>query len=188
MKSDTDQRWSDHYDQGKDFRLTTSQEIREILERLDGEAPRTFLEIGCGTGQLSRELYHLGFRGIGIDASTSAIQIAQSLTVVPSSELQYMHGNVEELDLSTLPSAPFGLITMHLVFAFIRDKRRFCELVSKALDEHGIFAVMTPLLGKVPVEKRSIAVDRDQARELLSEVFSVEYYEHDLGYFICKKK
>ena len=188
MKSDTDQHWSTYYDQGKDFRLTTSQEIREILERLDTEAPRTFLDIGCGTGQLTRELYHLGFKGVGIDASTSAIRIAQSLTVVPSSELQYMHGNVEELDFSTLTNATFGLVTMHLVFAFIADKRGFCRQVSKVLDEHGVFAVMTPLLGKVPEEKRGIAVDPDETRRLLSEVFAVEYYEHDLGYFICKKK
>lgn len=77
---------------------------------------------------------------------------------------------------------------MHLVFAFIEDKARFCKLVNKALDNRGVLAVMTPILGKVPDDRSHIAVDRVKTKELLSEFFAVDYYEHDLGYFICKKK
>ncbi|HWZ66004.1 MAG TPA: class I SAM-dependent methyltransferase [Patescibacteria group bacterium] len=77
MQQNTDQHWSNLYDQGRDYLLASHQAISKYLERVDPPAPKTVLDIGCGTDQLTRELYHRGYRVVGVDVSTSAISTAR---------------------------------------------------------------------------------------------------------------
>src|SRR5688572_1600088 len=113
---DLDKHWSAWYDQDKDFILISSQAVSKILGNLDESLPKTHLDIGCGTGQLTRELYHRGYTCIGIDASSSAVKIAKSLTVRDG--LRYLQFNADDGDFKTLPGQPYSLITCKLVYAF----------------------------------------------------------------------
>ncbi len=62
--------------------LISSQEMSSFLQYADPASPNTALDVGCGTGQLTRELWHRGYNVAGIDVAESAIMIAQALTVV----------------------------------------------------------------------------------------------------------
>jgi 2-polyprenyl-3-methyl-5-hydroxy-6-metoxy-1,4-benzoquinol methylase len=168
--------------------LAPWQEIDRFLNYLEPTAPRVSLDIGCGSGQLSRELYHRGFSVVGIDASASALRIAQSLTVVPRQQLSYFHFDIEQDDTAKLLQQPYSLITCKLVYAFIKDKAAFLDSVAQLLTPHGIFVVITPLPEDVPSHRRSIASNKSDL-ELLSLKFSQAalYKDHGYLHFIGKK-
>lgn len=184
-----DKHWSDFYNNGRDFTLATSQDISRFLQYVDPAVPMTALDIGCGTGQLTRELYHRGYQIIGIDGSSSAIKIARSLTRVPSSHLLYLHFDIERDDLGRLPCTSFGLITCKFVYSFIQDRAIFAAAVSGLLADGGLFVVATPLVGCVPPKEEAIAVSKDGTLSLLQEFFDVIFYKKGgTGYFLCRKE
>lgn len=185
MNQTTDRYWSDYYDQGKDFGLITSQALTKILSFVDQGLPKTCLDIGCGTGQLTRELYHRGYECIGIDVSARAVELAKSLTVRDG--LDYMPFNIEDENINNLPKRPYSLITCKLVYAFIKDKPSFLSKVASLLTERGTFVVITPLTTDVPPEKAGIAVDFDQTIAELKTVFKEvqSYPGQSVTYFIC---
>ncbi|MGH7196638.1 MAG: class I SAM-dependent methyltransferase [Candidatus Saccharimonadales bacterium] len=188
MRQATDKHWSDYYDQGKDFALVTSSAITKFLDFIDPTLPKTCLDIGCGTGQLTRELAHRGYTCLGIDASSSAVKIAKSLTVGP--KLQYFHFDIENDGIGALPDQPYSLITCKLVYAFIKDKAAFLQKVSTLLASGGTFIIITPLKLDVPLEKTGIAVDYDTTLAELKDTFAPAktYSYQGMAYFICKKR
>jgi len=186
---DLDTYWSELYDSGRDFTLTTSETLTKILSFTDPSLPKTCLDIGCGTGQLTRELYHRDYQCVGVDAATSAIKIAKSLTVAPREQLNYVRLDVEQGELSELPSQSYSFITCKLVFAFIKNKPDFLMKVKELLSPGGIFVVITPHIDDVLKERRGIAID-DAELALLSANFNQlsVYKGHELNspliYFI----
>lgn len=82
-------------------------------------------------------------------------------------------------------SAPYGLITCKLVYAFIEDKPAFLKRVKRLLAPEGLFVVVTPLPEHVPAEKIEIAASADDVA-LLSSSFDVvaQYEERGLTYFL----
>jgi 2-polyprenyl-3-methyl-5-hydroxy-6-metoxy-1,4-benzoquinol methylase len=185
----TDQRWSNVYKQGRDFQLVSSQEIDRFLSYALPEAPKTCLDLGCGTGQLTRELYHRGYKVLGIDASNEAIQRAKTLTTVPNERLSYVQVDLEydNLNEKTNSLAPYGLVTCKLVYAFIKDKSAFLEKVKTILHPKGVFVVITPMLDDVEEGKKGIAVD-DEALQLFRDHFKdVSIYRlNGLTYIISR--
>ena len=174
--------------QGNDFKLISAQEIDSFLSYISSDAPRTCLDLGCGTGQLTRELFHRGYRVIGVDASLEAVRRARKLTIAPSEQLAYVHADLEQ-DLLPDILAPAGLITCKLVYAFIKDKPTFLARVRSVLHEQGLFVVVTPMVADVAPEKKSIAANEEDVR-LLEDYFApVAHYRHKgLTYFVCRPR
>lgn len=54
MHPTTDQYWSEAYHQGRDYTAIKTQDVSRFLQYADAAAPKTCLDIGCGTGQLKR--------------------------------------------------------------------------------------------------------------------------------------
>lgn len=185
---DEDSRWSEIYDTGRDFTLATSQTIEKTLAYTDKSLPKNHLDLGCGTGQLTRELYHRGYDSIGVDISSTAIRLAKNATIRPG--LTYIQADLESdfSKISELSKSKYSLITTKLVFAFIKNKPKFLDNITELLADGGTFVIITPDIESTEVEKRKIAVDCKETSVLLSEVFqSAEIFEiHGLTYFICK--
>lgn len=185
--------WDKAYDLGRDYTPVSSAEIDMFLKYVDKDLPKKMLDIGCGTGQLTRELYHRGFTAIGIDLSKSAVKIAKSLTCVESSKLDYICADINESQGVLGVRTPFSLITCKLSYAFIKDKRAFIANIKKLLLPGGIFVVITPTIGSVPPEKVAIAAS-DEDISLLSDNFTcLESFQqkpgaYELTYFIGKKQ
>lgn len=175
--------WDECYMDGRDFRILLHESITRLLSYVDSDAEKTCLDIGCGTGQLTRELIHRGYRCTGIDVSPKAIGIASSLTV--SGKARYVCLDIEQDTWQLLRQ--YGLITCKYVYAFISNKRSFLQEVAKHLKEGGIFFMVTPLAHDVPIEKRSIAVDFEQTMAELQGVFSTvdTFLDQGATCFVC---
>lgn len=182
MSPSTDQHWSSVYRQGRDFRLISASEVDRCLSYVTPEAPKTCLDLGCGTGQLSRELYHRGYRVLGIDASSEAVVRAKNY-MVPNEQLSYVQADLEEDFRDELKE--YGLITCKLVYAFIKDKPAFLERVASLLHSQGIFVVITPMLEDVEETKKEIATSEEDIK-LLDTYFkrSAIYRENGLTYYV----
>jgi len=185
VQHDTANRWDTYYASGQDFALETAQGTSRFLSFSDPASPRTALDIGCGTGQLSRELWHRGYTVVGIELSEQAINQARALTVVPANALAYVQFNIEQDSLSLLAHQPYGLITCKFVYAFVQSKAAFLERVQRLLAPQGTFVVITPLPESVPPEKQGITVAQDDI-DLLGQYFKqLAWYKYrGSGYFI----
>lgn len=180
-----DTHWSNYYAQNKDFGLITSRALSQILECTDGSLPKTCLDVGCGTGQLTRELFHRGYQCLGIDSSSKAIEVSQTNTMVPG--LEYIKFDIESDDISSLPGQPYSLITCKLVIAFIKDKDLFLKKMRQLTRDEGIFVVITPTYIN-DSDATPISVNHSETIALLEKHFkSVSTFElANLSYYICK--
>jgi len=188
VQQNLDERWSEQYKKGRDYTLATRQAIDKILSYVDSAAPKTCLDIGCGTGHLTRELYNRGYTCTGVDTSTKAIELAKVAAIAPAKDLTYIHLSSANESFVALPGAPFGLITCKLVYAFVEDKPAFLSRVKDVLAPHGIFVVITPLPEDVAPEQRAITAS-PQDMHLLTNTFTQVAMYKDFGftYFIGKK-
>ncbi len=184
MRDDPDHYWSTAYDEGKDYASIPSRMLSHIVESLNATLPRTCLDIGCGTGQLTRELYHRGYDCTGVDMSASAIRLANANTIF-SDGLRYLQGDAEKLDKIAL-HPPYSLITCKLVLAFIKDKDAFLKKVYSLLVDEGSFVIITPVDSQ---DRPAISVDFEATLRRLETYFST--VDHFVGrrvtYFVCRK-
>ena len=192
MQQDINQHWNKYYEANRDFALESSQEINKFLSYCNPNAPKAALDIGCGTGQLTRELWHHGYKTVGVDVSSEAIKLAKASTILPASELYYQRADIEQADLSSLPLQPYGLITCNRVYAFIQNKATFLDKVAGLLDDNGTFIVITPRSASND-QKKPLEADQQDIDLLAVHFDQVDYYERQRvdglrGYFIGYRK
>lgn len=111
-----------------------------IAEHVTG---REALDFGCGAGRSTRFLKKLGFNAIGIDISSSMIQLAQEADPSGSYRL------VGDGDFSAFEPARFHLVLSAFAFDNIPDVAKRCELLQglrRLLSEEGRII----LLGSTP--------------------------------------
>lgn len=181
-----DEKWSEAYDGGKDFRPLFPAELKRIFTLLPSDlGKRHHLDIGCGTGGLTRDLFHRGYTSTGIDPSSSAIECAKAATVYLGRGIDYIHDDFENVDL---PQDSYSLITCKLVYAFLQDKSKCIEKVHDLLTPVGNFILITKLHDSEETAT-PISVDKRELRSRLDGSFS-KVQEIDLEWstcFVCRK-
>ncbi|MCA9338252.1 class I SAM-dependent methyltransferase [Candidatus Saccharibacteria bacterium] len=160
--------WNSLYKAGRDYGILPPSVVDFITTNTLPTAPKTHLDIGCGTGKLTRDLHERSYDSTGIDTASVAIEIAKSR----SSDVTYMVHDISTDNNNNLTHTHYGLITCKHVYAFIPNKQKFLHEVSSLLDANGTFALLTPLLESSP-EKPGIAVDGPQLRQDLAAVFEI---------------
>ena len=184
--------WDMVYRSGRDFRAITQRDIDAFLEYIPAKSSSLkkarSLDIGCGTGHLTRELWHRGFKPTGIDISEEAIALAKSYTILADNEITYEIFDLEMQDANDFTDSTYKLITCRLVYAFIEDKLAFLRNITRLLDKDGVFVILTPLVDQVPKDKKHIAVDYDMTMAELTKFFKVETKKDDTQImFLCKQ-
>lgn len=159
--------WNAVYKSGRDFGEIPEAVVDMILSYTDTNASKTFLDIGCGTGHLTRLLETRGYSGIGVDASEEAIAIAKSR----SKDINYEVLDILKDDNGKL-AASYGLITCKHVYAFIPNKSLFLSKVAEKLEKNGTFMLLTPLVEDMS-ERPEIAVYGVQLRKDIDRFFTV---------------
>lgn len=182
-----DTKWSKLYKEDKDYRPISTSHLTLILSFASRNVPETCLDIGCGTGGLTRELYHIGYSCVGIDASATAIHIANQATTHTES-LKYIQGNFETESFSAFKEQSFSLVTCKLVYAFIQDKPAFLKKARSLMRDEGTFILITPVYENGD-EPSPIGVERVEVISALEAEFS-DVNQVDIGWamcFICTK-
>lgn len=187
MTHSIDEHWSSQYATGADFRSLHPAELLQVLTYVNGDLPQRCLDIGCGTGSLTRELYHHGYECTGVDISHQAVEIANKATMF-NKKLRYVHANFESDTPVAIFDAPFSLITCKLVYAFISDKAAFLDKVYKIMSDDSVFVIITPIY----TQRRHatpISVDKNKTLIELKEKFThVSLLEFSWATcFICRK-
>ena len=121
----------DHFYAGKDYALETNL-IDQAVARF-GPAPKSVLDVGCGTGKHAIELARRGYRVAGVDLSPSMLEhAAENAAGLPAqSHPRWVQGDVrtfevdESFDMAIMMFAVVGYLTTNEdVLAGLRNIRR----------------------------------------------------------------
>ncbi|MEI6637087.1 MAG: class I SAM-dependent methyltransferase [Planctomycetota bacterium] len=99
--------------------------------------PLTLLDVGCGSGRLSRRLFEQGFSVLGIDISPGAIHAARQRTVAADAagrSLRFEEADVAADDPPRLEGGPFHVVVCQLVISIIGTIRQRANLLRHVHD------------------------------------------------------
>jgi SAM-dependent methyltransferase len=137
------QRWEDHYTAGKGFAPVTDTEFTAWTDHLGDPDGRSLLDLGCGTGELTRRLHQAGFTALGADLSATAVKQARRDTDRDGRDPAFVRFDADRDGPEALPTAAFEVITCRLVWVFLGAAGRF--RVVSLLAPGGVLCVLTPV-------------------------------------------
>lgn len=178
--------WNKSYASDRDYLAIATADLTLVLNRLNKAAPQVAIDIGCGTGQVRRDLYHRGFSILGIDASRQALQLAQSSTVYCGTGINFIEGDALTFDY---PENSAGLIMCKYTYVFLKHRSKFLMKTKLALNSRGMLVIISPDQRKMTDQKLHIAFDHEQLLGELKTVYSrVESIcrNRDIYYFCTK--
>ena len=114
--------------------------LDSFLQAVKNEAagqPLTLLDVGCGSGRLSRWLFEQGFSVLGIDISPGAIHAARQRTVAADAagrSLRFEEADVAADDPPRLDGGPFHVVVCQLVISIIGTIRQRANLLRHVHD------------------------------------------------------
>ena len=83
--------------QGKE--LSEEYDTAEDSEQALDEEKNLIVELGCGTGSFTQELYKLGYDIMGIDLSPDMLNLARMKSAEAGYNIMYLEQDMRELDL-----------------------------------------------------------------------------------------
>jgi len=137
--------------------LCRYRSILRIIKKTAIKNP-SILEIGCGTGLLTRKLVRLSSQILGIDYSPKAIEIAQQINAkIPFEVVDFTNDEDIKLKIKT----KYQIIVASEVLEHIADKSEFFRKAHRVLTDDGFLIITTP--NKEVLNKYNI--QGDQFRE-----------------------
>lgn len=119
--------------------LTFNEVFKPLMvNRVSSLSPKKILEVGAGTGHLSKELSNLGFSVTAIEPSLGMYHVAQE--VLEKTSVKLINSTSFELDKQSLYDISFS----HLVAHVVDDLISFFESVGKHLETGGHFIFSIP--------------------------------------------
>lgn len=137
--------WNKYYIEGSKY-APVSEIVLDKLELRGGLA----LDVGCGEGELMRQLRDRGYKTTGIDLAEAA------KPDIIGDFMSYDFGKQK-----------YDLITANLVIAFMEDKKAFFDKMKSLLTKEGRIIIITPVLynqykDKYSDKYTSISVEWDE--------------------------
>ena len=161
--------WNTQYNNDRDYKWLSTGQLTRILNRTNTPNAARVLDIGCGTGQLCRDLVHRGFRVRGVDISSVAIEQAKQSTILPSSRISFTVCDIEKDEIAT---NKFDTIFCKYVLAFVANKDSFLQKVASLKIQKGVLVVISPNIELLPDRKRNIAMKHQDVMDMLKKHFS----------------
>lgn len=170
------------------FRAERSQPFRDLLAGVRRRERPSVLDLGCGTGALTRELHlELGAtRTLGVDSSASMLEKARALEPAPG--LSFEQRRIED----ALGGERFGLVFSNAALHWVDDHPALLARLSEGVEPGGELAVQVPANHDHASHRVAAALAREEPyREALAgwervvPVLSPGAYAallHELGY------
>ncbi len=133
--------WESHYRDDLDFTYAREADLNWLLTQIS-VSHGSALDLGCGTGQLSRELYHRGFSVAGVEASPTALSRARRSTC---RDIRFRQGDLEsDAFWGNFKGEVFDLIIARLVIPFIQARADLYAQIARHLGSSGSFVAINP--------------------------------------------
>jgi SAM-dependent methyltransferase len=115
-------------------------QLDAVLAAVQAAAPRkplALLDVGCGTGRLSRRLYDRGCSVTGVDVNPEAIHLAREL--VPgdaprAATLRFMEADCAADMPPRIDGGPFDVVVCQLVISIVGGRRQRANLLRHSHD------------------------------------------------------
>ncbi len=127
-------------DQYARYRSHRARPFFELLAQVDLEQPRTIVDLGCGTGELTATLAERWphARVVGIDASAEMLEKAARIEFHP--RLSFQHGTIE----SWTPDAPVDLLVSNAALQWVPEHTTLIPRLAGFVADGGTFAMQVP--------------------------------------------
>ncbi|WP_406110245.1 class I SAM-dependent methyltransferase [Streptomyces sp. NBC_01003] len=177
--------WEEHFAAGDGFLGVTAAEMRMFTEQVAPAAGASVLDIGCGLGGYAAELVWLGCRTMATDWAASSVAAVRDRYegLLPGLTVQRLDFEDDQA-VGLLPQAGFDVVTMRLVFAFMRDKEAAAERVRRLLAPGGVWVVTTSLADRLSA-RRHIGITGKEVAGLLEGWGSGVWYDLEPGGVRC---
>jgi 2-polyprenyl-3-methyl-5-hydroxy-6-metoxy-1,4-benzoquinol methylase len=114
-------------------RTQTTKWKTHLIKRYTPEQQITLLDYGSGTGDFLHTCKSIGWRGFGVEPSSSARQIAESKS-----------GQVFYSTIEQIPTLDFDVITLWHVLEHVPDLHTLIETLNKKLKQTGTIFIAVP--------------------------------------------
>ncbi|WP_435240457.1 class I SAM-dependent methyltransferase [Streptomyces cucumeris] len=157
--------WDEHYAGGRGFRPLSDAERALLAVHTPPPDGGRALDVGCGTGELAAHLAKLGYQVDAVDFAPSAVGRA-AVERAGAANVRWLYRDIEGDDLSGLSDDGYDLITLRLVYAFLKDRLRTLRTLADLLRPDGTLVVITPRAERTPADRRDIALDEHEIAQL----------------------
>lgn len=146
------------------------------------------LDLGCGTGKLTRLLAKTGYDMIGVDLSEDMLEIAMEHQAVEGGEILYLLQDMREFELYGTVRAVVSICDSMNYLMEYEDLVQVFSLVNNYLDPKGIFVfdLNTPYKYRELLGEQTIAENREEGSFIWENYYDEEeaINEYDLTLFI----
>lgn len=151
--------------------------VKKLLKKFNIEKGLV-LELGCGTGSMTRQLAGRGFDMIGIDNSEEMLQIAREKGDEWSDSILYLCQDMRELELFGTVAAVVSVCDSMNYITSEEDLLQVFKLVNNYLDPQGIFIfdLDTQYAYQEILGDNTIAENREEG----SFIWENTYYEDEM--------
>ncbi len=166
---------SEQYQTKFGFVANYGQAVVDLLKPQRGE---TILDLGCGTGELSHEIYSHGAQVLAVDISPDMIAAARQKYAAISHQpnnarpgnLIFELADATQLDRADgmVPAAHFDAVFSNAVLHWIKQPERVAQGVAQVLKPGGRFVFEMGGAGNIATMERAFA-------QALAEVAGVQY-------------
>jgi ubiquinone/menaquinone biosynthesis C-methylase UbiE len=102
-----------------------------------------WLDLGCGSGVLTRELIKRGARVVALDGSPSMLEAAlRSVDIAASAQVTFQQGDAQDLSWSE-PCAFDGVLCSSVV-EYVEDEDELMRQVGRVLKNNGLLIISMP--------------------------------------------
>lgn len=174
--STTRQEWNAGYVDGRRYRRLTVPERSLLSEHVPAPAGGRALDVGCGAGELAAHLSSLGYRVDAVDWSEHALAAAAAGHAAAA---RWLHLDIEADDWTALHADGYDLITLRLVYPFLRHRDGTLRALGRRLRPGGALVVIVPKAADTPSPRRGIALDEEELARLRAGWPSADRHDTD---------
>lgn len=112
----------------------------EFYEEIFGDGkPKTIIDLGCGSGNITIPLAKRGYKAAGIDISAEMLSLAQNKAFENNLDIMFLNQDMTCFEFSEKVDAVISSLDCINYLAEIKDVMRMFKSVYKALNAGGIF-------------------------------------------------